>query len=453
MHRSRFLAKTTALSVAGVLVALPAFAQTGQPQIEQLMQQLETQKKMMDNISRELEKVRTEQTKQAATGGGDVEVTTKGGLAVKSKDGNFEFKVGGRLQADYNSYDQDKTELGDGTEFRRVRIDVEGKMFKDWAFKIEPDFANNGVSLKDVYLQYKGFSDVGITVGQFKQPFSLEELTSSRHITFMERALPNVFSLAHRIGVGFNSNGDNWSAGLAFAGGVEGNDVSNEGDESYTTTARLTFAPIHGKTEAIHLGVAGSWINPRDEAIRIRQRPEAHVTSVRFVDTGTIPGKINNQFLYGFETAAVYGPFSAQGEYMTLRTTRDTLANLSFDGWYGYLSFFLTGESRTYDPKKGRFDRLKPTRAVPDGGYGAWEVALRYSGIDLTDEDINGGGEKNVTLALNWYPTPYVRLMANYIWVNNDNKATGSSAPLLPGETFRGDDDPQIFLLRAQVDF
>ncbi len=455
MHRSRFLAKTTALSVVGVLAALPAFAQTGQQQqIEQLMQQLEIQKKMMDNISRELEQVRAEQAKQTkpTATGGDVEVTTKGGIGVQSKDGNFSFKINGRVQTDYTSYTRDKTELGDGTEFRRVYLSGAGALW-DWEYKIEADFANDGVALQDVYLAYRGLKPVTLTVGHFKQPFSLDQLTSDTNVAFMERALPDIFAPGRLISVGANTNGGNWTLAATGGSGSASNDVANEGDEGYALTARATFAPVHEATEVIHLGGAVTWKNPQDEAIRIRQRPESHLTATRFVDTGTIPGKVDDVLTYGAELATVYGPLSLQGEYMGSSVSRAALSTLDFKGWYALVSFFPTGESRKYEANKGIFGRVVPTRSLEDGGFGAWEIALRYSAIDLTDKDVTGGGEKNITLGLNWYANAHVRFLVNYIWVNTDNQATGSSGPLLPGETFRGDDDPRIFMLRAQVDF
>ncbi len=112
----------------------------------------------------------------------DVKVSTKGGLKVETDDGNFMFRAGGRIHLDAAFHDDDRSDLADGTKFRRARLFMDGTLFKDWGFKAQYDFAEDDVAAKDVYIKYKPW---GITIGQFKQPLSLEELTSSNYITFI----------------------------------------------------------------------------------------------------------------------------------------------------------------------------------------------------------------------------------------------------------------------------
>ncbi|MGH8525179.1 MAG: OprO/OprP family phosphate-selective porin, partial [Gammaproteobacteria bacterium] len=139
----------------------------------------------------------------------------------------------------------------------------------------------------------------------------------------------------------------------------------------------------------------------------------------------------------GAEAALVWGPFSLQGEYIWTHLDRDSgLSDPAFDGYYVYGSWFLTGESRPYDNEKGRFTGVLPKSIVGKGGYGAWEVALRYSDVDLNDEDIEGGEEDNLTVGLNWYPTRNIRFMANYIHANSERQ--------------RVEDDPHVFQIRTQ---
>ena len=117
------------------------------------------------------------------------------------------------------------------------------------------------------------------------------------------------------------------------------------------------------------------------------------------------------------------------------------MRDVDVDGWYVYASWFLTGESRPYKFKKGAFGRVKPRN-----GYGAWELAGRVSELDLNDKDIRGGEERNWTLGLNWYINPNVRVVANYINVDNDIFADDDG-------DVRGNDDPTIFQTRLQLDF
>lgn len=369
-----------------------------------------------------------------------LKISTKGGLKITSGDGDFKFQIGGRLMVDAAFYDQDKVDLGDGTKLRRARLYAKGVLFKDWKFKTQYDFADNEVSVKDAYIRYTGFKPTTITIGQYKEPFSLEELTSSRYSTFMERALPNAFVPGRNIGVGLHTYGKQWT----LAGGLFGEGAGDEHfegeNEGWGTTGRVTFAPVNESNQVVHLGAAVSYRTPNgDNIFSIDSRPESDVTDVKLVDTGDLT-MVDNYLLYGAESALVWGPVSLQGEYMQMEINRDGgMPDATLDGWYAYISWFLTGESRAYEFEDGEFARVKPMHNVGKGGFGAWELAARYSMIDLDDGLLNGGAEDNLTLGVNWYVNPHVRFMANYIHVNTNSNA--------------GNDDPNIVQFRGQLDF
>jgi phosphate-selective porin OprO/OprP len=137
------------------------------------------------------------------------------------------------------------------------------------------------------------------------------------------------------------------------------------------------------------------------------------------VDTGNIPGDVQYFSLFGAELAGVYGPLSFQGEYIRTDVDRSVGDSLVFDGYYGYMSWFMTGESRNYKADEGIFDILVPQKpfSLTTGGLGAWELGARFSEIDLNDDGVSGGRERDITAGLNWYPNPYIRFMANYIHV------------------------------------
>jgi len=369
-----------------------------------------------------------------------------GPLKWETNDGEFKLQVGGRIMVDAASYDEDNVDLTgeNGTEFRRARLFVAGTMFHVWDWKAQYDFAGNGTDVKDAYIRYTGFKPAKITVGQFKQPFGLEELTSSKYITFMERAMPTAaFATARRIGLGANGARDNWTWAASLYGREEGDNTA--GDEGYGVGARLTWAPWNEKTKVLHVGVAGAWEDPNDNGVRFRSRPESHITSTRMVDTGNFPDP-DTFTKYGLEAATVLGPFSLQGEYMMVNASDDTLQDPDFDGGYIYGSWFLTGESRAY--KKGAFSRVSPKSVVGKGGHGAWELALRYSTINLDDGGFNGGEEDNITVGLNWYATKYIRFMANYVHTDTDPTSSGLQVAGQPD-----DDELSVFQLRAQIDF
>ena len=372
-----------------------------------------------------------------------VRVSTKGGVELSSYDGQFGFELGGRLMIDATAYQQDKVALGNGTELRRARLEVEGQMYSSWGYELGVDFAGGHADIKDAYIENLGNFDSSIKIGQFKEPFSLEELTSSRYITFMERALPNEFAPGRHIGIGQSHLGERWT--LAY--GLFGEAFDDEGgqlDEGWGVTGRFTYAPWQEDRRALHLGLAVSQRSPDDDnVVKFNSRPESHITDIKYLDTGDITD-VDHVSLVGLEAALVLGSVSFQAEAINAQVARNAgLDSLEFSGWYVYGSWFLTGESRIYKHKKGSFGRIKPTSED-----GAWELALRMSSLDLNDLDITGGEADQMTIGVNWYANPRVRFMLNYVTVDNDLDADGDGTPVLTG-----DDDPTIIQLRAQIDF
>ncbi len=380
----------------------------------------------------------------------DLRLYWKEGIRMDSADKKIKLKFGGRLMADMGWIGGSNLEndlgitLHDGVEFRRARLYVAGDFYEDLFFKLQFDFAGGDADLKDAYLKIKKVPLLGnITLGHFKEPFSLEELTSSKYVTFLERALPNVFVPGRNVGIMASDTAFDkqmtWAVGAFRSTNDYGMLVSND---SYNVTTRMTWNPLYedkGRKVA-HLGGSYSLVNPSG-GVRIRQRPEAHWT-LRLTDTGTFaePDYMN---LFGAEGAIVCGPFSVQAEYIANAVDARTMANDPyFYGWYVQASYFLTGEHRPYKQSSGTFSRVKPKRNWrEDGGWGAWELAARYSYLDLDASGLPVSARElqNVTVGLNWYLNPNVRLMWNYIHSMVDG-----------GDT---DENADIAVMRVQVDF
>lgn len=339
-------------------------------------------------------------------------------------------EIGGRAQLDYAFYDDDVRELGSGGELRRGRLFAAGKLAEDWSYKVQFDFAGGDATPKDILVNYSGLSAGTLTIGNFKQPFSLENLTSSKYVTFVERSLPTNLATGYGLGVGYQHTGERHT----FTASAYGQPVDEDGiDEGLGTGARLAYTPMRTDTGLLHLGIAGAWEEAPDasDTLRLRARPESHVTDVRLVDTGTLTG-VEDLTRAGLEAAWVQGPFSLQGEAIRVDVNRRQDPDYSATGWYVFGSWFLTGESRPY--KEGEFGRLKP-----GGDGGAWEVALRYSTLDFDDAGVAGGTEDNLTLGVNYYVTSHFRFMGNYTRVESTREGV--------------DDDPGILQFRMAYDF
>lgn len=355
----------------------------------------------------------------------------KSGLRLDSADGKFKLKIGGRVQNDWTIYGTDEElrrefdRIGDGTEFRRARLFMEGSVYGNIKYKFQYDFASSD-PFKDAYIQVKKLPMVGnFTIGHFKEPFSLEELTSSKYITFMERSLPNAFSQGRNLGVRFNRSFMDKRATAAFGFFRDGNpaDAPFGPDGIYNATTRFTFLPWYQEKgrQLLHAGFSYSHafhnLTREDGEVvksdRFRQRPEAHL-GPRLVETPKFAAEEIDYI--NPEVALVYGPASLQFEWMSALVNRESGDDLHYNGFYGFASYFLTGEHRPYKTSSGAFDRVKPKNDFDGkGGWGALEFAARYSVIDLNDGDVNGGEMQNVTVGFNWYLNPNVRLMFNYV--------------------------------------
>jgi len=340
------------------------------------------------------------------------------GLVIESRDKVISLRIGGRIQGDVALYDNQQTKLGSGTEVRRSRLFISGSLPNDWRFRTEYDFAHNEVGIKDAWIGYQGLENVSLKFGNIQEPLGLEQAISSNNTTFMERALPNALLPGYKLGSAIYSRGKNWSV----SGGIFGDSVAasnGEDDEGWGLVARLTAAP-HYKDDkhALHVGVAAEVRKPNEQQkVRYRARPESHVSGRRLVDTRTIKA-VDKTMTRGLEAAIVQGPWSLQGEYIHVDIQRDNAETLALNGWYIYGSWLMTGESRRYRVNKGSFRPIKPKAS-----YGAWELALRYSRLDLSDKDVHGGKQSNATIGMNWYASSNVRLMMNYIHVRaNPNR-------------------------------
>jgi phosphate-selective porin OprO/OprP len=337
--------------------------------------------------------------------------------------------VFGRVHVDAAMYDEDVTALDSGTELRRARLGVGGDIDENWSYKAEYDFASNS-DIKDAWIKYS--ADWGsLTIGNKKPPFSLDVLTSSKYIPFMERAMaPTSFAPGRRIGIGWDRALSDWALS-AMLFGKEPNESIN-GDQGIGFAGRAAW---HTQTDSTlyHVGLAAMWMEPpstEDDTIRYRVRPESHVTGERLVDTTVTQARSSTSL--GLEFAARWGGLAAQAEIMSVDVDQAAagVGDPGFSGYYAFVSWFPGGEFRPY--KNGTFGRAKATRA--------WEFGVRFSNIDLDDGVFNGGEEKNITLGVNYYVNPQLRFMANYVHADIENG-------------INGDEKPNIFQLRASMDF
>ena len=359
------------------------------------------------------------------TGPRELSIPPSRGVDLETSDKRFSLKLGGRVMADLGWMHEDtgvreaSGGLDDHVELRRLRLYAAGRLLDRVDYKLQGEFAGSGETLKDAYLGFRELVPLGyLKIGHFKEPFGLEELTSSNHTTFMERALPaNAFAPSRNVGVQLSDH--HLDARLTWAVGVfreVDDDIRRAPGSGYGLTARLTGLPWYEDdgAELLHLGLAMSYRGDRTtlRAARFKSRPALHLAPT-LVDTGSLT--VDDAMLIGAEAALVSGPFSVQAECMRAQT--DGVGSTGDDDFWGATmeaSYFLTGEHRTYKRTSGTFGRTKPKNNFGVGGLGAWQVAARYDYVDLNNEGGRGGELGQWTLGLNWYLNPNARVMLNY---------------------------------------
>lgn len=456
---------STALFRAALAVALGTFnAVAQQPAQEQRIQKLEDAVRQLQEQNEKLRKgaavpaptpaVPPSEKPSKLWSDRDVRFFWKDGLNFQSGDGKtFKGKIGGRIQYDIAGAEEDdfvKAVAGDtvaSTEFRRARLYTSGEINEGVPvhYILQLDFAGGDYKFTDAYLGVKDIPFVGLLqLGQMYEPFSLEQLTSDNYITFLERAAPiEAFSPARNAG-GLILN-DLFDERMTYSFGIFTDDENDKADgdafESNTrVTGRITGLPWYADEgrSYLHLGIGGIVINPENDTVRYRTRPEAHLAP-RYVDTGTFSADM--AYLANVEALFTLGPLSIQGEYFHTWTDSAVAGDPGFDGFYLFASYFLTGDYRPYRKSSGVPDRVRPhnSLAFNSPGWGAWELLARVSQVNLNDGPIQGGRLTDYTLGLGWYLNPNTRMLFNYIYADLDRA---------------GDDGyAHIWETRFQVDF
>ena len=380
--------------------------------------------------------------------------------------GGSEISFEGLLQADGYFYDEDIAKLGstggttagDGTDtdfgMRRAELVFKGKGPGMWNWVVGYDARADKFLDTNVSYKFSGFTFV--KVGQYKQPNSLEELSSTKNNDFIAKAMTtNLQGVARRVGISAGTGADNWTiTGSAFT-----RELTRNLGEGNGFGARGTWAPILEPGNYLHLGLSLVDYDARDPGsavgvipvvdgdgrARFRVRPDADLTGTRLVDSGQFidADKIRT---VGAEAAWVHGPLKLQSEYMRTDVSRTAHSDYGFDSFYVSGVWNLTGETWTYK------DGVVVTGLPNEPASGMWQLGLRYDHVDLNDgaftapstvTGILGGKESNWTVGVNWYLRSNFKLAMNYVKVSSERFNTSRKLFVK--------DDPSILEVRAQL--
>lgn len=344
------------------------------------------------------------------------------GLRWHSTRRDTELRVGGRLHVDSARFEDDLTPIESDSAFRRARVYVAAKVGDHWRFRIEREFANDREGWRNLWARYNFGKKAWVKAGNFVAPFGLEDVAASNHATFMERSLPSALAPSFQTGLAFGTRNrfgnarrrHHYSWVVSVGGEPMGDDMEDRHRSNHrSVVSRFAYAPIAEDDRLVHFALAAEHREiDRGSPYRVRSRPESSLAP-GLLNTGLL-ADVDSVRSFGIESAAVYGAFSTQAEYMQTTLKRSAgRADPTFNGWYLQASYALTGEHRNYSRSSGSFSGIEP-----NGRWGAVEIAVRASQLDLIDETVRGGEARDLTLGVNWYVNANVRLMFNYVAVD-----------------------------------
>jgi phosphate-selective porin OprO/OprP len=338
-----------------------------------------------------------------------------------------------------------------GFGFRRVRLGAQGTVGDSASWVSEVELAGGTVRLRDVFVGLDALPGVRqVRVGNFREPYSLEGMTSSNFLTFLERSPQNVLSPARNWGVCayWWPDGERVLLSLGvFRDGTSNGQSLGDGD-NWAYTARLTGLPVYAPDgevfRLVHVGGAFTQRVPPNGVINFTPRTGSNLLTVDdnpgspFLPSLNIPA--GSYQGYNLQAAAVRGPLSVQAEW-SAAAVQAAGGGIFVYGAYVAGSYFLTGEHRGYNRTRGSFDQVDVLRPLirsqtdPRSGFGAVELTARFSYLNFNSPnlppDTNGAPAGTLlyemTLGTNWYLNSFTRVMFNYTAGFSDKAASGST--------------------------
>ena len=326
-----------------------------------------------------------------------------------------EEQIGGQIAFD-SAWIEGADSAYNGKEIRRARLFIKGAVTPKLEYEIEYSLIGNN-KWKDVYVKHKTLDNLGIQVGNIKEPMGLESLTSSKYNSFMERSLTSTFMHGRKLGILVQGNYGKGVHTGTISFGIFGKSLDKllvKEKDGTSMIGRITYALIHSKDTVVHIGASTGTTKYSHKSIKLSTDAGSHLYDGSFIKS-KIKG-VEKTKRMGLEVAVVKGAFSFQGEYIAL-TAANKKDNYNFDGWYGQISWFGTGEHRKYKVKSAKFSRTKinkPFKSQINGHIGALELAFRVSKIRLEDKKKIPKEELDMTFGVNYNPKKNIRLMANY---------------------------------------
>ena len=293
------------------------------------------------------------------------------------------------------------------------------------------------IFLGDAYIRLKSNMNLSLQLGRMKEPFGLEQQTSSSELIAIERSLPtNIFSPGRSFGtqLDYKINKSQFTVGYYIDRSNQHDfslanfNIGQKGDNDIQAlTMRFTTAPVQKKYSTIHFGSSFSKRRLNNK-FQYKEKGEIHsadtiIRSARFY--------ADNSLLYQVDWALHNNQFLMQGEIFSNEIQQIDGKSWGYKGGYIQASYRLFGG---YRYKQGVFKSVKPKKTF------AFEWLIRHSYVDLEDHNV-GSKASSSLLGFNTYFTPLFKLMANI------------TIPSIAGDSVNNNQTGQAYSLRAQLSF
>ena len=382
----------------------------------------------------------------------------EGFIAFESEDKNYKLWFDNRVYLDgatyFDNYDDNITpdenlalgQLDMPSQFlklRRMRFAIKARVGDNWYGEIDFDFDGNIVDIKDAYIRrFLGTAGAPwgqLRIGQFRMPQGMQQTTTSRYLKLMERSSVAEFNPNRKLGIAWAS----WSIKYMFALGLHTEEIRNvhdqiEGDANYYkgelqgatpmlgVSTRAAYYPFNEPGKLLSIGIGYSTRTPGlykypDNRIKYDPKDETYVSEMEF--TVAKVGGVKMATNMNVDVAATYGSLRMTGEYYLNSLTMENGSDpVNFSGFYVQSAYLITGETHAWNHREGEFTQVRANNKA-----GAWEVAARYSYINLNDFDsgIRGGQKGQYTVGINYYASRNVKFMLNYSYVDHDQYSNG----------------------------
>jgi len=262
-------------------------------------------------------------------------------------------------------------------------------------------------------------ADLSLSVGKHRQLLTMERVQSMAVLPMQERSAVNDAFLPSRehgiILSGMAGEWSTWAVG-AFNDWIDSDESFSDTSEHFV--GRVTYVPVVSEDESnlLHLGLGARYSDAK-QPLRSGTEPEFN-NAPRFVDTGEILA--DNAMTYSLEAYWLKGPFLAGFEYLGVDVNSETSGDPFFSGYSITGSWTVTGETRAYHKRSGTFGAPPVSRPVNQGGWGSFEIASRYSYLDLTEGTVDGGEMDILSFGVNWWLTRSTQLSMNYRTISLD---------------------------------